>query len=171
MKLVALGDIEKVFMYLRKNDMANVISSVEQKSKRSPLHIATKHGHLHLVEFLLNKGANIEARDKLLKTPLHYACENGHALVVKMLMDNNADPFEKDNCGRSTLHYAVYSGNTDIVDLLAQHAHLASWLHPSPFLCHGHLHPLTSAQHLRLACRHLSWTSTSDRCFIYGLAF
>lgn len=122
MKLVALGDIEKVFMYLRKNDMANVISSVEQKSKRSPLHIATKHGHLHLVEFLLNKGANIEARDKLLKTPLHYACENGHALVVKMLMDNNADPFEKDNCGRSTLHYAVYSGNTDIVDLLAQHS-------------------------------------------------
>jgi len=71
-----------------------------------------------LVEFLLNKGANIEARDKLLKTSLHYACENGHLLVVKMLLDNNADPFEKDNCGRSTLHYAIYSGNRDMIDLI-----------------------------------------------------
>ena len=110
MKLLAVGDIEKVFMYLRKTDIQQVMTAVEQKSKRSPLHIVTKHGHVHLVEFLLQKGAEIEARDKLLKTPLHYACENGHALVVKMLMDNNADPFEKDNCGRTALHYAIYSG-------------------------------------------------------------
>jgi len=45
MKLVAVGDIEKVFSYLRKNDIATVLNSVEQKSKRSPLHIATKFGH------------------------------------------------------------------------------------------------------------------------------
>ena len=118
MKHVIKGDIEKVLLYLRKNDTAKVLGSVEQTSKRSPLHLATKHGHLHLVEFLLNKGANIEARDKLLKTSLHYACENGHLLVVKMLLDNNADPFEKDNCGRSTLHYAIYSGNRDMIDLI-----------------------------------------------------
>mmetsp|Transcript_5802 Transcript_5802/g.9267 ORF Transcript_5802/g.9267 Transcript_5802/m.9267 type:complete len:111 (+) Transcript_5802:568-900(+) len=110
MNLVAVGDIDKVLSYLRKNDAEKVLSAVEVKSKRSPLHIATKYGHLHLVEFFLNKGANLEARDKLLKTPLHYACENGHALAVKILMANNADPFEKDNCGRTALHYAVYSG-------------------------------------------------------------
>ena len=119
MKRVIKGDIEQVLLYLRKQDVAQVLASVEQISKRSPLHLATKYGHLHLVEFLLNKGANIEARDKLLKTPLHYACENGHNLmVVKMLLDNNADPFERDNCGRSALHYAVYSGNKDMIELL-----------------------------------------------------
>ena len=43
---------------------------------------------MHLIELFLNKGADIEARDKLLKTPLHYACEYGHTLVVKTLMEN-----------------------------------------------------------------------------------
>ena len=76
---------------------------------------------MHLVEFFLNKGANIEARDKLLKTPLHYGCENGNHMVVKMLMDNGADPFDRDNCGRTALHYAVYSGKTEIMALLTQH--------------------------------------------------
>ena len=118
MKLVETGDLEKVFMYLRKNDSEKVLNSVEQKSKRSPLHIACKEGHLHMVEFFINKDANIEARDKLLKTPLHYACEYGRTLVVKNLMDKNADPFERDNCGRTALHYAIYSGQTDILALL-----------------------------------------------------
>ena len=53
MKLLAVGDIEKVFMYLRKNDIQQVMTAVEKKSKRSPLHIVTKEGHVHLVEFLL----------------------------------------------------------------------------------------------------------------------
>ena len=103
MKLVEKGDMEKCFVYLRKNDMAQVLSSVEQKSKRSPLHIAAKYGHYHLIEFFLNKNANIEARDKLLKTPLHYACEGGHTEVVKILMDHNGDPQEKDNCDEQVL--------------------------------------------------------------------
>jgi|TARA_B110000285_G_C15026311_1_gene564342 ankyrin repeat protein len=58
----------------------------------------------------LDRNANIEARDKLLKTSLHYACEGGHALVVKELMERGADVFDRDNCGRTAMHYAVYSG-------------------------------------------------------------
>ena len=110
--------IENIFMYLRKHDEKQVLRSVDPKSKRSPLHIACKHGYMHLIELFLNKGADVEARDKLLKTPLHYACENGHALVVKTLMENRADPFEKDNCGRTALHYAIYSGQTDVLAIL-----------------------------------------------------
>ena len=74
-----------------------------------------------MIEFFLNKGANIEARDKMLKTPLHYACEIGNTLAVKLLMENGGDPFEKDNCGRTALHYACYSGKTEILALLTQH--------------------------------------------------
>ena len=121
MLLVEKGDMDKVFMYLRKNDIDQVLGSVEQKSKRAPLHIAAKYGHHHLIEFFLNKGAKIEARDKMLKTALHYACENGHTEVVRMLMDHNAEPDDRDNCGRTALHYAIYSGKTDIMALLTQH--------------------------------------------------
>jgi hypothetical protein len=77
MKLVEKGNIEKVFQYMRSKDIANVLNSVEQKSKRSPLHIAAKFGHNHLVKFFIQKGADCGARDRLLKTPLHYSCENG----------------------------------------------------------------------------------------------
>ena len=77
MKLVEKGNLEKVFQYLRTKDIENVLNSVEQKSKRSALHIAARHGHNHLVKFFIQKGADIGARDRLLKTPLHYACENG----------------------------------------------------------------------------------------------
>lgn len=120
MKHVESGNMDQVFMYLRKNDASNVLQAVEQKSKRSPLHIAAKFGYHHLVKFFLDREANIEARDKLLKTPLHYACEFGHTLVVKELLERGADPMDKDNCGRTSLHYAVCSGQTDIVTRLTQ---------------------------------------------------
>lgn len=121
MKLVEKGNIDKVLQYMRSKDIQNVLNSVEQKSKRSPLHIAAKFGHNHLVKFFIQKGADCGARDRLLKTPLHYACESGETLVVKELVDNGADPFEKDNCGRTSLHYAVYSGKTDLFTLLTEH--------------------------------------------------
>ena len=120
MKHVESGNMDQVFMYLRKNDASNVLQAVEQKSKRSPLHIAAKFGYHHLIKFFLDREANIEARDKLLKTPLHYACEFGHTLVVKELLERGADPMDKDNCGRTSLHYAVCSGQTDIVTRLTQ---------------------------------------------------
>lgn len=46
MKLVEIGDLEKVLLYLRKNDSKNVLGAVEKNSKRSPLHIAAKNGHI-----------------------------------------------------------------------------------------------------------------------------
>jgi hypothetical protein len=115
MKIVEVGDLEKILMYLRKNDSKNVLNAVEKNSKRSPLHIAAKFGHIQIIEFFLNKGAGIDARDKMLKTPLHYACETGNINAVILLMDNGADPFEKDNCGRTAMHYSMYCGRTDVM--------------------------------------------------------
>ena len=41
---------------------------------------------------LLDRGANIEARDKWNMTPLHWACEKGQTeLVITLIDDKNAD--------------------------------------------------------------------------------
>ena len=120
MKIVASGNMDQIFMYLRSHDCQEVLNSVDQKTKKSPLHIAAKYGYQLIVKFFLDRNANVEARDKLLKTSLHYACEGGHALVVKELMERGADVFDRDNCGRTAMHYAVYSGQTDIVTRLTK---------------------------------------------------
>lgn len=95
-----------------------MLDAVEKTTKKSALHIAAHEGHMQMVEFLLNKGARIDSRDKLLRTPLAMACQAGHAAVAKLLIDNNADPFDKDSSGRSTLHYAVCSASVELCTLL-----------------------------------------------------
>jgi ankyrin repeat protein len=64
-----------------------------------------------MVEFLLNKGAKVDARDRLLRTPLHNACHGGHPVIAKLLMEFNADPYERDTSGRTCLHYACCTGS------------------------------------------------------------
>lgn len=73
-----------------------------------------------MVEFLLNKGAKIDYRDKLLRTPLHLACQSGHGTVAKLLLENNSDPFDKDSSGRTALHYATCSSNVEQLTILTE---------------------------------------------------
>lgn len=108
MALLHKGDKAMVEAYVKNHE--NSLKTLEYKSKRAPLHIAAKHGHLDLADYIIQRGSEIELRDKLMKTPLHYACEGGHNSVVELLLDCGADPFETDNSGRNAMHYAVYSG-------------------------------------------------------------
>lgn len=89
-KLVQVGDIDKVLKYLRTHDSEQVLKAVEKGSKKSALHIAAKFGFEALIEFFLNREANVDARDKLLKTPLMYACEYGKSQIVNMLLKRGA---------------------------------------------------------------------------------
>ncbi|KAL4431715.1 hypothetical protein ABPG74_017344 [Tetrahymena malaccensis] len=57
------------------------------------LHWASKRGHLKLTQFLIQKGADVNATDILGKTPLFYACQEGHIDIVKILLYNKAYPW------------------------------------------------------------------------------
>ncbi|KAK7409434.1 hypothetical protein QQX98_008395 [Neonectria punicea] len=52
---------------------------------------AAESGHEGIVKLLLEKGANVEAKDDYGWTPLLWAAENGHEGIVKLLLEKGAD--------------------------------------------------------------------------------
>ena len=49
------------------------------------------------MKLLLEKGAELESKDKDGRTPLSRAAENGHEAVVKLLLEKGAELESKDN--------------------------------------------------------------------------
>ena len=62
----------------------------------TPIHVASSKGHLPIVEYLIDKGANIEAKNNMRFTPLHIAYFNNSLQVVKYLTQKGANVEAKD---------------------------------------------------------------------------
>lgn len=71
-------------------------------------------GRKDVVEYLLQSGANVHARDDGGLIPLHNACSFGHAEVVNLLLRHGADPNARDNWNYTPLHEAAIKGKTDV---------------------------------------------------------
>lgn len=71
-------------------------------------------GRKDVVEFLLQNGANVHARDDGGLIPLHNACSFGHAEVVNMLLSHGADSNARDNWDYTPLHEAAIKGKIDV---------------------------------------------------------
>jgi len=61
--------------------------SISKKNMRSPLHVAAKHGHLDIVPFLVESGANRDVgREDDGATALFLAAEQGWIQIVRFLV-------------------------------------------------------------------------------------
>lgn len=67
------------------------VDSETESNHDTALTLACAGGHEELVELLLNRGADIEHRDKKGFTPLILAATAGHEKVVDILLNHNAD--------------------------------------------------------------------------------
>uniref|UniRef100_A0A7M4FL45 Myotrophin n=1 Tax=Crocodylus porosus TaxID=8502 RepID=A0A7M4FL45_CROPO len=76
------GDLDEVKDYVAKGEDVN--RTLE--GGRKPLHYAADCGQLEILEFLLLKGADINAPDKHNITPLLSAVYEGHVSCVKLLL-------------------------------------------------------------------------------------
>jgi ankyrin repeat protein len=80
-----------------------------------------RYGHEAVVKLLLEKGAELEAKDNYGQTPLLWAAENGHEAVVKLLLEKNAELEAKDdNYGQTPLSWAAANGHEAVVKLLLE---------------------------------------------------
>ena len=109
------GPIPARYYYI--NEGFDVNKREENNSLFSPickgdtaLHVACRNCYLLIVQYLIEKGTNIEAN--LWKTPLHFACQYGHLPIVQYLIDKSAHIETKDKDEQNPLHIACRNGHT-----------------------------------------------------------
>ncbi|XP_050459915.1 ankyrin repeat domain-containing protein 27-like isoform X1 [Cataglyphis hispanica] len=82
------------------------------------LHIAVLYDQIMIVDFLLDRGTDVNIADSDGLTPLHYACIKGHQNILLLMLHANADPTVTDSQGNTPLHLAVDRGHDSCVKAL-----------------------------------------------------
>ena len=85
---------------------------------QTPLLVACMAGHFHIVEELINAGADVNKGNSHKETPLMFAAMNGNDEIVKLLISAGADVNAADRPGRMSLRFAVEKGHTEAVKVL-----------------------------------------------------
>ncbi|XP_065883611.1 poly [ADP-ribose] polymerase tankyrase-2-like [Dysidea avara] len=111
------GNIEVV----RKLVNQSTVNSRDTGGRKStPLHFAAGFGRQEVVEYLLDNGSKVDAKDDGGLMPLHNACSFGHTEVVQLLLKHGADPNARDNWNYTPLHEASSKGKIDVCIVLLQ---------------------------------------------------
>lgn len=141
-------DKYKVFDYCRSGELrqftelvdknrnyVNITEPEDRAGSRGStlLHIAAGFGRHTIVHYLLNKGAECNAKDKGGLAPLHNASCYGHVEIVKILLEHNrvgmmpieglevVDVNSADRWDFTPLHEAAFKNREDCVHLLLQY--------------------------------------------------
>jgi len=104
------------------NQGAN-LSAVDNK-KRTPLILASKHGHTELVKLLLDNHAEVADQDLMGNTGLHYACYTGDSKTATGILEHMEQKEQHDwvslqnDIGKTPLHLAAGQGLVETTKLL-----------------------------------------------------
>ena len=86
-----------------------------------PLHRASRNARLEARQFLLNHGADIDARNVFNRTALGYAAIEGHVEFARMLLERGPVIDARDIGDEIPLHFAAEYGETQVAQLLLEH--------------------------------------------------
>ena len=115
------GDLERVELLLgqgvNKNNFYMIYTGINP-SRRTALWIAAMKGHLPVVQFLVEQGADMESACDDGATPLMVASEWGHLEVVRYLLEQAADRDKAASYGMTSLHLAAIHDHLEIAMLL-----------------------------------------------------
>ena len=114
---VTRGDVAKLLEFLRTSDLPSCRKALDSNNKTA-LHLAAREGKLEVVKILIEKGWEVDVKDKYSTTPLHQACNMNHFETVSFLIESGADPYAKDSLGRNSLMYAVCGPGVESAQVL-----------------------------------------------------
>ncbi|MFH1447428.1 MAG: ankyrin repeat domain-containing protein [Candidatus Micrarchaeota archaeon] len=114
-KAIEDGDLQRVKELVEKRD-----AKIEARDEELfyPLHNAVMYAHLgpnkrdrlEIIEYLIDKGADTEVRDRHDWTPVYWAVMKGNIDVLKLLDSKGAhlDPPKRDQYGMSPFSHAIH---------------------------------------------------------------
>lgn len=111
---IARGNIDLVRSLLAENP--DLVRALDGKQK-TPLHSAVTYKQTEALQLLLEKGADIDARDVTGMTPLHVAAMLGRRDEAEWLLDHGANPNIMDDYGDMPIHTAAVFGHGQIIGL------------------------------------------------------
>jgi ankyrin repeat protein len=74
---------------------------------RAPLHFAARDGYLGLLNFFIDRKAQVNIKDASGAAALHEAARTGNLEVMELLLSRGADPNVQDAKGNSPLHLGI----------------------------------------------------------------
>uniref|UniRef100_A0A5S6QKX3 Poly [ADP-ribose] polymerase n=1 Tax=Trichuris muris TaxID=70415 RepID=A0A5S6QKX3_TRIMR len=112
------GEVDK----LRKLVTADNVNCHDVKGRNStPLHLAAGYNNYEAAEFLIEKGADVNAKDRGGLIPLHNAASYGHFEIGQLLVQHGAQANAQDLWGFTPLHEASQKGRFQLVTFLLSH--------------------------------------------------
>ncbi|MCX6558445.1 MAG: ankyrin repeat domain-containing protein, partial [Candidatus Aminicenantes bacterium] len=114
-KAASAGDLETVKRLLEQNP--KLLQEMDENG-RTPLHWACRGVHFDLVKYLVERGADVNARDNGAMAPLHSVASRGHLDAAKLLLAAGARVDAETKGGWTALHLAAANGHTAMAALL-----------------------------------------------------
>jgi len=105
------GDLDEVKKHIESNK-TDVNASIDG---RHPIHYASDYGQHDVIKYLLDNGADVNAKDKHGISALLAAIWEGHTECVKLLLERGANRQGRTPDGKS---YAEVAEKPEIVSLL-----------------------------------------------------
>jgi hypothetical protein len=102
----------------------NINVNVKDLYGSTPLHWATRNGHIEIARLLLQNGADVNARCIIGITPLHFSAIFGHVDILHLLVENGADLEAQINDGWWALHSAAWFGHLPFIQELISRYHV-----------------------------------------------
>ena len=112
------GDLAKLRIFILERGLH---VDAEDEQAMTILQVASRHGHLEVVRFLVNEGAAVNAIETDNRAALHFAIIRGHVPVARFLLEHGADVHLRKRLGLTPMHVAVQSWRTEFVRLLLEH--------------------------------------------------